>query len=203
MGGKGRGKGGKGAKGGKGGKAVYQQMTPTPFGKGFKGGSKGASKSGKTGKKPSMNPKAAALADICCLMVEKYELLKFDTLLDLSGFSELEEMKSHSPNFNGDLWASVLKLVIEKKPTVTAISLERNKIKIISALANRLGELSSSMPNFLLESISLRDNSIESIKEITQLSKLGLNHLLMEGNPIYKYVLFVGCCVKGGRVRVY
>eukprot|EP01061_Rhynchopus_euleeides_P019144 TRINITY_DN314_c0_g1_i1.p1 TRINITY_DN314_c0_g1~~TRINITY_DN314_c0_g1_i1.p1 ORF type:complete len:567 (+),score=187.23 TRINITY_DN314_c0_g1_i1:253-1701(+) len=126
------------------------------------------------------------MTDIAMLAVEKYNRFRNSALLDLSGFSEVEEMKKHNPNFNNGLWCAVLASIVKRCKTVTAISLDHNKIRSLEEMSRRLSELASSLPNFCLESISLCNNIIESITEIKHLSKFGLKHLLLEGNTIYK-----------------
>eukprot|EP01060_Flectonema_neradi_P036976 TRINITY_DN7308_c1_g1_i3.p1 TRINITY_DN7308_c1_g1~~TRINITY_DN7308_c1_g1_i3.p1 ORF type:complete len:371 (+),score=64.09 TRINITY_DN7308_c1_g1_i3:48-1115(+) len=125
--------------------------------------------------------KTSATADLLKLALEKYGRISGQGLLDLENVQSIKELNSYDPNFHTAGWGRVLAMTIKKlksESPIIALTLDNNKIKVLYHIADNLSD------GIELDSLSLRNNMIENLDELSKLRPLNLKHLLLAGNPV-------------------
>ena len=125
--------------------------------------------------------KTSATADLLKLALEKYARISSHGLLDMSELQSIKEITSYDPNFHTAGWGRILAVIIKKlnsEAPVRALTLDNNNIKVLYQIADNLSD------GIQLDSLSLRNNVIESVDELAKLRPLQLKHLLLAGNPV-------------------
>eukprot|EP01063_Lacrimia_lanifica_P034718 TRINITY_DN648_c0_g1_i1.p1 TRINITY_DN648_c0_g1~~TRINITY_DN648_c0_g1_i1.p1 ORF type:complete len:507 (+),score=206.77 TRINITY_DN648_c0_g1_i1:59-1579(+) len=123
--------------------------------------------------------KTDTTCDVFSLAIEKYGRLNDNGLLDCANLNSIDEIKKYNPNMNNQMWCTIVTKTVKKSKGCKALTLDGNGIRNLYYLASALGD------GVELDSLSLQNNKIDSTNDLVHLRPLKLQHLMLQGNPLY------------------